>query len=89
MSVSPRIAADLRALIRDKPEKVVIDLSKVSYIDSSGLAVLINGMQKVEAYRGKLYLVGMHETVQIIFETSRLDQAFRIRRNVAEALAAT
>ena len=89
MSVSPRIAADLRALIRDKPEKVVIDLSKVSYIDSSGLAVLINGMQKVEAYRGKLYLVGMRETVQIIFETSRLDQAFRIRRNVAEALAAS
>jgi len=89
MSVSPRVAADLRALIRDKPEKMVIDLSKVSYIDSSGLAVLINGMQKVEAYRGKLYLVGMRDTVQIIFETSRLDQAFRIRRNVAEALAAS
>jgi anti-sigma B factor antagonist len=89
MSISPRVAADLRALIRDKPEKVVIDLSKVSYIDSSGLAVLINGMQKVEAYRGKLYLVGMRDTVQIIFETSRLDQAFRIRRNVAEALAAS
>ena len=89
MRVSPQVAADLRALIRDKPEKVVIDLSKVSYIDSSGLAVLINGMQKVEAYRGKLYLVGMRETVQIIFETSRLDQAFRIRRNVAEALAAS
>ena len=89
MRVSPRVAADLRALIRDKPEKLVIDLSKVSYIDSSGLAVLINGMQKVEAYRGKLYLVGMRETVQIIFETSRLDQAFRIRRNVAEALAAS
>ena len=89
MSVSSRVAADLRALIRDKPEKVVIDLSKVSYIDSSGLAVLINGMQKVEAYHGKLYLVGMRETVQIIFETSRLDQAFRIRRNVAEALAAS
>ncbi len=89
MSVSPRVAADLRALIRDKPEKVVIDLSKVSYIDSSGLAVLINGMQKVEAYRGKLYLVGMREAVQIVFETSRLDQAFRIRRNVADALDAS
>jgi anti-sigma B factor antagonist len=89
MSVSPRIATELRALIRDKPEKLVIDLSKVSYIDSSGLAVLIDGMQKVEAYRGKLYLVGMRETVRIVFETSRLDQAFRIRRNVADALAAS
>jgi anti-sigma B factor antagonist len=89
MHVSPRIATELDALIRDKPEKLVIDLSKVSYIDSSGLAVLINGMQKVEAYRGKLYLVGMRETVQIVFETLRLDQAFRIRRDVAEALAAS
>ena len=87
MRVSPRIATKLRALIRDKPEKLVIDLSKVSYIDSSGLAVLINAMQKVEAYRGKLYLVGMRETLRIIFETSRLDQAFRIQRDVADAIA--
>jgi anti-sigma B factor antagonist len=87
MYVSPRIATELHALIRGKPEKLVIDLSKVPYIDSSGLAVLIDGMQKVEAYRGKLYLVGLQETVRIIFETSRLDQVFRIRPNVADALA--
>jgi len=87
LHVSPRVATELRALIKDKPEKLVIDLSKVSYIDSSGLAVLIDGMQKVEAYRGKLYLVGMREAVQMMFEMSRLDQAFRIRRNVADALA--
>ena len=89
LHASPRIATELRALIKDKPEKLVIDLSKVSYIDSSGLAVLIDGMQKIEAYRGKLYLVGMQEAVRIIFEMSRLDQVFRIRRNVADALAAS
>jgi anti-sigma B factor antagonist len=89
LHVSPRVATELRALIKDKPEKLVIDLSKVSYIDSSGLAVLIDGMQKVEAYRGELYLVGMQEAVRIMFEMSRLDQAFRIRRNVADALAAS
>ena len=82
-----RVATNLLALIKDKPEKLVIDLSKVSYIDSSALAVLIEGMREVEAYRGKLYLVGMQETVRVIFETSRLDQVFRIRRNVADALA--
>lgn len=87
LHVSPRVATNLLALIKDKPEKLVIDLSKVSYIDSSGLAVLIEGMREVEAYCGKLYLVGMQETVRVIFETSRLDQVFRIRRNVADALA--
>jgi anti-sigma B factor antagonist len=89
LHVSPRVATELRALIKDKPEKLVIDLSKVTYIDSSGLAVLIDGMQKVEAYGGKLYLVGMQEYVRIMFEMSRLDQAFRIRGNVADALAAS
>ena len=86
LHVSPRIAAELRALIKQHPEKLVIDLSKVSYIDSSGLAMLIDAMQKVEGYRGKLYLVGMQPDIQLIFETSRLNQAFRIRRDVAAAL---
>ena len=88
LHVSPRIDAELRARIKAKPEKLVIDLSKVTYIDSSGLAVLINAMRRVEAYRGKLYLVEMQEAVRVIFETSRLDQVFRIRRNVMDALTA-
>jgi anti-sigma B factor antagonist len=86
LHVSPRIAAELRTLIKQNPEKLVIDFSNVSYIDSSGLAMLIDAMQKVEAYRGKLYLVGMQPDIEIIFETSRLDQSFRIRRDVADAL---
>lgn len=86
---SAPIAAELRSLIQKKPKKLVIELSKVPYIDSSGLALLIDAMRKVEAYRGKLYLVCMQESVRVIFETSRLNQAFRIRSNVAEALAAS
>jgi anti-sigma B factor antagonist len=89
LHVSPGIALKMRNLIKSKPEKLVIDLSNVSYIDSSGLAVLIEGMQTIEAYRGKLYLVGMTENVRTIFETSRLNQVFRIRENAAEALAAS
>jgi anti-sigma B factor antagonist len=88
LHVSPGFAAQMRKLIKNKPEKLVIDLSSVSYIDSSGLAILIEGMQEIEAYRGTLYLAGMTESVRTIFETSRLDQVFRIRKNVAEALSA-
>jgi anti-sigma B factor antagonist len=86
MHVSLRIASELQAFIQKKPEKFVIDLSNVSYIDSSGLAVLINAMRKVEAYRGRLYLTGMQESIRSIFEISRLKQVFRIRRDVSEAL---
>lgn len=83
---SAGITAELRSLTKSKPEKVVIDLSNVTYIDSAGLAALIEGMRRVEAYRGKLYLAGLRKEVRLIFETSRLDQVFRIRESVGEAV---
>lgn len=88
LHVSPQIAAALRELIKEEPKKLVVDLSKVSYIDSSGLAVLIEGMQKVEFYGGKLYLVGLQENLRAVFESTRLDQAFRIFPDITAALAA-
>ena len=88
LHVSPRVAAALGAMIDQKPERLVVDLSAVSYIDSSGLAVLIEGMQNVEAYGGKFILAGLQEKVRPIFEMARLDQVFIIFPHVDAALAA-
>jgi anti-sigma B factor antagonist len=88
LHVSPRISAALAAMIERKPARLVIDLSKVSYIDSSGLAVLIEGMQNVEAYGGKFMVAGIQENVKPIFEIARLDQVFIIFPHVDAALAA-
>ncbi len=87
LHVSPRISASLSAIIATKPKQVVVDLSKVSYIDSSGLAILIEGMQSVAAYGGKFALAAMQETVRPIFEIARLDQVFQIFPDVDAALA--
>jgi anti-sigma B factor antagonist len=88
LHVSPRVTAALGAMIDQKPERLVVDLSAVSYIDSSGLAVLIEGMQKVEEYGGKFVLAGLQEKVRPIFEMARLDQVFIIFPHVDAALAA-
>jgi anti-sigma B factor antagonist len=88
LHVSPRISAALGAMIGQKPARLVVDLSAVTYIDSSGLAVLIEGMQNVEAYGGKFILVGLQEGVKPIFEIARLDQVFIIFPDVDAALAA-
>ena len=88
LHVSPRVAATLGDMIAQKPERLVVDLSRVSYIDSSGLAVLIEGMQNVEAYGGKFVLAGLQENVRPIFEIARLDQVFIIFPHVDAALAA-
>ena len=89
LHVSPRIAASLGAMVEEKPQQVVVDLAKVTYIDSSGLAVLIEGMQNVEGYGGKFALAGLQENVRPIFEIARLDQVFRIYPDVDSALAAS
>lgn len=84
---SQAIRASLGDLLAGKPPRVFIDLGGVSYIDSSGLAVLIEAMQRVQAYGGSLALYGIHSTVQNVFHISRLDQVFRIfaDRPAAEA----
>ena len=88
LHVSPRIAASLKEMIEKKFPLLIVDLSRVTYIDSSGLAVLIEAMQNVEQYRGKFALAGLQEHVRSIFETARLDQVFLIFPHVDAALAA-
>jgi anti-sigma B factor antagonist len=85
LHVYPQIRAALAAMIAKKPPQVVVDLSKVSYIDSSGLAVLIEAMQNVGKYGGKFALSGLQEGIRPIFEIARLDQVFRIFPDAASA----
>jgi len=89
LHVSPAVTESLNALIKKKPELIVIDLSRATFIDSAGVAALILAMQEVEAYGGKFLVSGMQETLRSIFETSRLDRIFRIFPDVDAALAAS
>src|SRR4030095_8445509 len=89
LHVSPVVTAALTAVIEKQTERVVIALSDVTYIDSAGLAALIQAMQKVEGYGGKFLLAGLQETVRSIFEISRLEHVFQIFPGAGTALAAT
>lgn len=89
LHVSPAVRESLNAMIKKKPERIVIDFSRATYIDSAGIAVLILAMQEVEVYGGKFFLSGLQETLRSIFETSRLERVFRIFPDVDAALAAS
>lgn len=75
---SPRVERSLASMIKKKPDHIVVDLSGVTFIDSSGMAVLIRAMQNMNEYGGKLSLSGMNDKVRPIFEIARLDQVFVI-----------
>jgi anti-sigma B factor antagonist len=87
LHVSPAVTTSLNEMIAEKPTQLVVDLSRVTYIDSAGLAAFISAMQTVEAYGGKFALAGLQETVRSIFEISRLDQVFSIFPDVDSALS--
>ena len=86
LHVSQGVAELLRPMVAKKPQVLVVDLEKVTYLDSSGLAVLIEAMQNVQKYGGKFALANVQESVKHIFEIARLDQVFQIFDNVDSAL---
>src|SRR2546423_10653096 len=72
LHVSPEVAESLRTMVAKKPEVLVVDLAKVTYFDSSGLAGLIAGMQKVLGHAGKFPLPSVAGTDHHTFCISRL-----------------
>ena len=84
ISTSP----DLKKLFEKQPsKKVVVDLEKVSYIDSSGLATLVEMLKKTKSQGGSLGLAGMSDKVKSLFEITKLDRLFSIYQNKQDALA--
>ena len=89
LHVSPELRSSLRTIIdEEKPKRLVVDLSQVPYIDSSGIAVLIGAMQSLEHEGGVFLLAGAQEGVRMIFESAKLDQYFRLYPDVESAVAA-
>jgi len=70
-----------------KPQ-IIINLSGVDFIDSTGLATLVQGMKHSREQNGDLYLTELQQTVRIIFELTRLDKAVSIFSSETEAVQA-
>ncbi len=78
---------DLLKVLDKKPQRVVINLADVSYMDSSGVASLVKLLSRVRKSGVSLHLAGLTDRVRSVFEITRLDSVFSIHANVAEALA--
>src|SRR2546429_7285939 len=76
LHVSAKVAGSIAERIKEKPARLVVDLSQVNYIDSSGLAVLINGMRDMEDYGGLFFFAGVRDEGRPILESARLEKFF-------------
>jgi anti-sigma B factor antagonist len=79
-----------KALLANLKQKkdLLIDMSGVDYIDSSGIASLVEGLQVARKQKNELSLVSVSQRARRVLELARLDKVFTIHADVAAALAA-
>ena len=68
---------------------IVIDMSEVEFLDSTGLGVLVGGLKKVRAHDGSLHLVCNQDRLLKIFRITGLAKVFVIHDTAEAALAAS
>ena len=86
MHTSPELRTKLRETLERKSNPIVVDLTKVLFIDSSGLATLIEALQAVGKFGGRLRLCGLSPAVKNLFKLSNLISIFDIRDTREEAV---
>jgi anti-sigma B factor antagonist len=68
-------------------KKVVVDLQNVSYVDSSGLATLVEMLKKTKLQGGSFGLSGLSDKVKSLFEITKLDKLFPIFATSEDAVS--
>ncbi|OAN56545.1 STAS domain-containing protein [Sphingobium sp. TCM1] len=86
-AAAPAFKADLQAHIDGAARKVLLDLRRVSFMDSTGLGVLVS-LLKMLGKDGALAVAGAQPSVRRLFELTRLDTVFRLTDGVEEGKAA-
>ncbi|NIZ12958.1 STAS domain-containing protein [Phaeobacter sp. HF9A] len=76
---------DMRSETEDGPERVILDLSNVDFIDSSGLGAIVAAMKQLGAAR-KLDLAGLTPMVDKVFRLTRMDTVFNLYSTLQDAL---
>ncbi len=85
---APEIKELINKLIEEKKYNVVINLDRVSYIDSSGIGALISSLSNLKKYQGGLKICNVSGSVRKVFELTKLTSFFEIYESEADAVAA-
>jgi anti-sigma B factor antagonist len=77
----------LREIRESRTARVVVNLSQVRYIDSSGVASLVEGLKAARDLGCRFILVGLSTSAREVLQLSRLLRVFEVYENEQEALA--
>lgn len=87
VTTAPRFAEHLMGAIDSGKTAIVLDMTGVEFIDSTGLSVLLNGLRLINQRKGRLALVCTNPTVLRLFQITNLDDTFDIFGDRPKAIA--
>ena len=84
---APEFKSAINQTIESGLSDLIIDLTRVSYMDSSGFGTLLGATKRVRPKGGSVNLVGCNEAIERMMKITRLDTVFNLCRTVEEAAA--
>ena len=87
MKCSVKLRDKFLELLREKPACLIVNMTDVEFMDSSGLGTLVEALRWSRRNDGLFKLAGLAKSVRSIFEISRLDSVFDLYETEAEALS--
>ena len=86
MVAAPRLKSTVDAVVQRGRARVVVDLSEVSFIDSSGLGALVGGLKAARQAGGDLRIAAAAEQVRAVLKLTNLDRILQPYPAVEDAL---
>ena len=86
LHTAPQLRDRIRTLVDEGTRRLVVDMTGVEFLDSTGLGTLLGSRKQLVALDGRLALAGLSDHVLKVFEITSLDQVFDIHATVDEAL---
>lgn len=87
VATAPRLREKLIDLVNQGQHRIVVDLSGVEFLDSTGLGVLVGALKRVRTHDGQLALVCTESRILKVFEITGLTKVFPMHTSVGDAVS--
>ena len=85
-NIAPELKTELLFLVEQGIKNILIDLSNVIYVDSSGLGALLFGLRQLREIKGKLKLLGANNRITNLIRIAKLEHVLMNYKNEKNAL---
>ena len=85
---TPQFKEAVSAAIDENNPAIIINMTQVTYMDSSGFGTLLSATKRLRPLDGALYLTGCNESIQRMLQITRLNTIFGVYATEEEALVA-